>query len=178
MKAPTHERLAELLENRAEFLAFVQRRVGDRTRAEDLLQDVTVRSLGTLDRLAAHVPVVPWFFKVLRNAVVDDVRRRDVAQRAIGRYALEHPEVESARERQANTCRCLHRVKDSLKPEYAEAIDRVELEGVGVKDWAESIGISSNNGAVRVHRARTALKVQLEKTCGACAAEGCTDCTC
>ena len=37
---------------------------------------------------------------------------------------------------------------------------------------------SSNNAAVRVFRAREALRKQVARACGACATHGCVDCTC
>jgi RNA polymerase sigma factor (sigma-70 family) len=63
-----------LVENHRAFLRFLERRVGDRALAEDLLQDAFVRNL---DRLS-DVPdegLVPWFYRVLRNAAVDRHRR-------------------------------------------------------------------------------------------------------
>jgi DNA-directed RNA polymerase specialized sigma24 family protein len=70
------------------------------------------------------------------------------------------------------------RLARELKPEYAEALQRVEVEGAPVKGFAADAGITSGNAAVRVFRAREALKKKVTTTCGACAAAGCTDCDC
>ena len=70
------------------------------------------------------------------------------------------------------------RIAGDLKPEYAEALRGVEVEGLSLKDFAEKAGITPNNAAVRVHRAREALRKRLVSTCATCAAKGCTDCTC
>ncbi|MBL8974662.1 MAG: hypothetical protein JNK56_28970 [Myxococcales bacterium] len=70
------------------------------------------------------------------------------------------------------------RLADNLKPEYAEALRRIEVDGVAVKDYAVEAGITSNNAAVRVFRAREALKKQVVRSCGTCADHGCLDCTC
>ena len=66
----------------------------------------------------------------------------------------------------------------TLKPEYAEILRRVDLEGAAVPSVAAELGISANNVTVRLHRARQALKKQLERCCGTCATHGCLDCTC
>jgi DNA-directed RNA polymerase specialized sigma24 family protein len=66
----------------------------------------------------------------------------------------------------------------ALKPEYADALRRVELDGVAVKDFAEEAGITASNAGVRVFRARQALREQLRRCCGACAEHGCLDCSC
>jgi RNA polymerase sigma-70 factor (ECF subfamily) len=47
-----------------------------------------------------------------------------------------------------------------------------------VKTFAAEAGISNSNAAVRVFRAREALKKQLVKSCGTCAEHGCLNCTC
>jgi len=44
--------------------------------------------------------------------------------------------------------------RDTLKPEYAAALRRVEVDGVSVKDYADEAGISSNNAGVRIFRVR------------------------
>nr|MBA3538947.1 RNA polymerase subunit sigma-70 [Deltaproteobacteria bacterium] len=62
--------------------------------------------------------------------------------------------------------------------EYADALRRIEVDGVSVKDYAEEAGISSSNAGVRVFRAREALRRQVARSCGTCATHGCLDCTC
>jgi RNA polymerase sigma-70 factor (ECF subfamily) len=66
----------------------------------------------------------------------------------------------------------------TLKPEYAAALQAVEVEGVPVKDFATAAGITAGNAAVRVFRAREALKLQVKRCCGSCADDNCRDCTC
>jgi RNA polymerase sigma-70 factor (ECF subfamily) len=70
------------------------------------------------------------------------------------------------------------RLASTLKPEYADAVQSIEVEGMSVKDFAEAKGISSSNAAVRVFRAREALRNQVVRSCGSCAEHGCLDCTC
>jgi RNA polymerase sigma-70 factor (ECF subfamily) len=67
---------------------------------------------------------------------------------------------------------------ETLKPEYREALRSVEIDGSSVKDYALRAGISSNNAAVRVFRAREALRRQVIASCNTCAEHGCFDCTC
>ena len=57
-----------LLDNHARFLAFVERRVGSRDVAEDILQEAFVRSLGRTGALRSSDSVTAWFYRVLRNA--------------------------------------------------------------------------------------------------------------
>ena len=168
-----------LLENRDEFLSFLERRVGRRDVAEDILQEAFTRGLDRLETLRDGEAVIPWFYRTLRNAAVDYFRRTKVADRALLQFAQEIETSEEPPESfQAEVCRCVTRVAKTLKPEYAEALNRVEVEGISVKHFAEEQGISAGNAGVRVFRAREALRRQLVASCGSCATHGCIACTC
>ena len=167
-----------LVENRQRFVAFLEKRVGDRALAEDILQDAFAR---TLDKVAS-VPddaLVPWFYTTLRNAVVDRYRRDQSRNRALEGFSHEldrRRDAESDLDREI--CACVTRVASTLKPEYAEALARIEVGGASLKEYASEAGISPNTAGVRVHRARQALKTRLAESCGLCAEHGCIDCTC
>jgi RNA polymerase sigma-70 factor (ECF subfamily) len=66
----------------------------------------------------------------------------------------------------------------TLKPEYADALQAIEVGGIPVKSFAEQKGLSATNAGVRVFRAREALKKRVTGSCGTCAEHGCVDCTC
>lgn len=175
-----HPAMAALLARREDFLGFLTRRTGDRALAEDLLQDAYARGLDRLDTLRDGESAAAWFYRVLRNAVVDHHRRHATAVKALDGLAAEldgAAEVAPA-EPPGAMCRCVSRVVDGLKPEYAAAIKRVEVEGASVKDYASEAGITANNAAVRVFRAREALRARVRACCGRCADAGCADCTC
>ena len=55
--------------NHREFLRFVERRIGNRAVAEEIVQDAFVRSLDRGGEIRDSV--VGWFYGVLRNAVID-----------------------------------------------------------------------------------------------------------
>jgi hypothetical protein len=56
------------------------------------------------------------------------------------------------------------------KPEYAEALDVIEVVGIPVTAFAGQKGLSSSNAGVRVFRALEAMKERVTESCGACAA--------
>lgn len=168
-----------LVDNHREFLRFLERRVGRRDLAEDILQEAFTRGLDKLETLRDGEAVVPWFYRTLRNATVDYWRRTKAADRALEQFAQEIETAEEPPETvRGEVCRCVLRLADTLKPEYADALRRVEVDGVSVKSFAEEQGISPNNAAVRVFRAREALRRQLAASCGTCAEHGCVSCTC
>jgi RNA polymerase sigma factor (sigma-70 family) len=173
---PTPEIAKVLVASHREFLAFVQRRVGDRAVAEDIVQDALVRSLERAPEIRDSA--IGWFYRVLRNAIIDRARRATVQRDRLDALA---PELEAAQddpELHDVVCRCVGVLAETLKPEYADALRRIDVEGTSVKDYAEQAGISASNAGVRVFRAREALRKQVARSCGTCATHGCLDCTC
>src|SRR5690242_12114231 len=78
-----------LLENHRLFLRYLERRVGDRQLAEDILQDAFVKVMEHTDQVPPDEALVPWFYRMLRNAAIDRFRRRQTAGRAIEAFARE-----------------------------------------------------------------------------------------
>ena len=168
-----------LLENHRAFLRYLERRVGDRALAEDILQDAFAKVVERPEQAPTDEAIVPWFYRTLRNAAVDKFRRRGAADRAYEAFAreLETHEAPST-DMETEICACVSRLAATLKPEYAEALQAIEVTGTAVKAYAEQKGLSSSNAAVRVFRAREALKKRVIESCGACAEHGCLNCTC
>jgi RNA polymerase sigma-70 factor (ECF subfamily) len=171
--------VATLLDNHRAFLRYLERRVGDRALAEDILQDAFAKVVARPDQAPDGEAVVPWFYRTLRNAAIDQFRRRGAAERAHDAFARELETHELPTEdMEAEICACVSRLAATLKPEYAEALDAIEVGGTPVKAYAEAKGLSANNAAVRVFRAREALKKRVSESCGTCAEHGCINCTC
>lgn len=162
-----------------EFVAFLARRVGDPAVAEDLVQEAFVRSLSSVESLRDEDSARAWFYRVLRNAAIDHFRRRGATDKALARVASEFEDAVAPDVEMANAvCGCVRDLARGLKPEYASAIQRVEVDGLSVRDFAEESSITANNAGVRLHRAREALRKSVLGTCGTCAESGCVDCTC
>ena len=177
---PAAEKLAALLvENHRQFLSFLERRVGSREIAEDILQDAFVKSVEKADEVRDQTSSIAWFYRMLRNAVVDHYRRSSVRNKALEAFGRElEGASEPPPEIRGEICACVSRLAAGLKPEYADAIQQVEVEGASMQDFASAASISPGNAAVRVFRAREALRKQVKRSCGTCAEHGCVECTC
>jgi RNA polymerase sigma-70 factor (ECF subfamily) len=179
MCAAADEPLDVLLDNHRAFLRYLERRVGDRTLAEDILQDAFAKLVSHPERAPIDEGVVPWFYRTLRNGAIDHFRRRGAADRAYQAFARElETHEEPAEAVKAEICACVARLADTLKPEYAEALHAVEVGGASVKTFAERKGLTANTAAVRLFRARAALRKRVAESCATCAEHGCIDCTC
>jgi len=177
-KSLSPEAIAQLVEGHRTFLAFLERRVESRAVAEDILQSAFARGLergaGVEDE-----KVVAWFYRVLRNAVIDHYRQRSSSARTMeawGKEFTESQQPDAALHQEI--CECVSGLLAELKPEYREALQVVDLDDGKLSDLAEHSGITAENAAVRVHRARKALRKRVEQACGTCAEHGCFDCRC
>ncbi|TXD33809.1 sigma-70 family RNA polymerase sigma factor [Lujinxingia vulgaris] len=175
---PSHTALeSTLLAHREQLLAFVRSRGLDASSAEDLLQDSLIKAMGSFEQLEDEEKLIAWFYQILRNGIIDRQRRVQTRRKYAERYGQEQEWVETPEER-ANVCQCFRKLIPTLKDEYQEVIEAVELGEAETEALAAELGITTNNLNVRRHRARKQLKGRLEETCGACAASGCLDCTC
>ncbi|MCC6178467.1 MAG: sigma-70 family RNA polymerase sigma factor [Chloroflexi bacterium] len=165
-----------LADARGQFLGYVRRRVHDPELAEDILQDSLLRALRAAPDLRDDERLIPWFYRVLQNAVVDAYRRRGAEQARV--VTSEVPEVAAESDDEMALCGCFERLIPTLKAEYADLIHAVELGGEAPEVAAARLGITPNNLKVRRHRARQALRRELEAVCRTCADHGCLDCTC
>jgi RNA polymerase sigma factor (sigma-70 family) len=171
--------IATLLENHRAFLRFLERRVGDRMTAEDILQEAFARTLAKPEGVPEDEGVIPWFYRTLRNAAIDQFRRRGAADRRIEAFSRERQTLDwPVEDFEAEMCACVGRLAQTLKPEYVAALHAVDIQGVPVKAFAEQQGLTANNAAVRVFRAREALKRRVAESCGTCAEHGCVNCSC
>ena len=172
------EVLAILVGEHRRFLAFLEGRLGDRATAEEVLQQAFVRALESGASLRRSESAVAWFFRLLRNAVVDHHRRGGRGPRVAEDLDPEHEPAAPDGDTQAAICACVGVLAGTLKPEYATALKRVELDGLSLQAFAAEAGITANNAAVRLFRAREALEKRLRATCRTCADHGCLDCSC
>lgn len=173
------EVIANLTQQRSRFLAFVERRVRNHAIAEDILQAAYTRALSQAGSLQSSDVANAWFFRILRNAIIDHYRHHAVEERIFESWALEiDPPATTFDPAPANPCACVHGALDSIQPAYSEVLREVDLAEATLDSFAQRSGITTGNAAVRAHRARRALHKQLLHTCGTCAQAGCLDCTC
>lgn len=177
---PAQDVLPVLVANHRRFLGFLKTRVGSDATAEELLQAAFVRSIEAGDTIRNEESVVAWFYRGLRNAVIDHYRQRGAEDRALAQFANEMPEnvVDAPDELRGPVCTCVRELLTTMRPDDAGLIRDVDLDGAAVVDVAAAQGITPGNARVRLHRARQALRRRVEEACGTCATHGCFDCTC
>lgn len=172
--------VAEVLNaSRDRFLSFLTRRVESRDTAEEILQTALMKIVAKGAAPRDEERVEAWFYRILRNEVVDHYRRRGAEARSLEALARGGgSETDLDRDLDRAICACVRDVIPTLKPEYADILKRADLEEGSLTEVARHLGLTANNATVRLHRARAALRERLGEVCGACTKHGCLSCAC
>ena len=137
---------AKLVESHRQFLSFLERRLNDRALAEDILQDAFLKTIEKESEIRDDDSAVAWFYRLLRNSVIDHYRRSGVKNKALELLAGQMKDAfEPPAELRDAICACVTTLANTLKPEYADAIRRVEVEGAAVQTFAEALALANDS---------------------------------
>lgn len=158
--APAHAAL------RGGIRQFVRRRV-HADHVDDLVQEVFLRLSEHAGELREDGRLAPWAFRIARNVVVDHHRRtaRRRADPDVLPDELAGEPVTSDDNVNEIVAGWLRPMLTLLPPEYAEALELVELEGMSQKDYAAHAGLSLSGAKSRVQRARGMLEGVVRACC-------------
>lgn len=143
-------------------LAAAERLLGDRSDAEDLVQDAFLRALDRLPLLDPTRPFGPWFFTLLRNQGINQLRARRVRQT--------EPESLDAASSDALPDEALIRTEvrerfdaalAALTPRQREIVMLFEVEGWKGVEIAEHLGLTPENVRWHLHQAKKSLRISL-----------------
>jgi RNA polymerase sigma-70 factor (ECF subfamily) len=156
------DQLAELFErHHRRLFQFFLRLAGDRSAAEDLVQEVFVRLIKYRHTWRNEAEFVPWMFALARNAGVDHFRARHRdARRDSAAVPDPVPELPRAVERLEERERAdqLRAALDRLAPQKREVLLLARFGELRHERIAEMLGISPGAVRVRLHRALKDLR--------------------
>ncbi len=172
-----------LVKNRERFRKYLTRRIGNEAIADELLQQSLMKALEAESELRNQESVIPWFYRILKNALIDYYRTHSKEEKRDDSLvkeleALGETMSPAADELKSAICQCLGGLLPTLNPGYAELVQKIDLDQKSPEEVAKEMGITPNNLSVKLHRARQALRKSLEHSCGACSKHACLDCTC
>ena len=146
---------------------------------DDVLQVAAMRALERHASVQEPTRIRAWLYRLHRNVVVDVLRTRQSRARLDARTQQEPAEdVQWPAPLLDAMCRC-SLTQARLVPEpYASMLALVDVGDATVAEASAQLGISPNNGAVRLHRARKALRKRMLEHCGVSSLRECADCRC
>jgi RNA polymerase sigma-70 factor (ECF subfamily) len=147
----------------------VARRVGDPLLAADLTAEVF---LAAIDAAPSYRPArgAPgaWLAGIARNVVASERRRagrtRRAEERAGARRLLDPDDIArmQARIDAAGAARSLYEALAELPEGERAVLELTAIDGLGPAEAAAALGIRAVTARVRLHRARTAMRRQLD----------------
>jgi RNA polymerase sigma-70 factor (ECF subfamily) len=134
---------------------------GDRSRAEDIVQETLVRAWRNIDRLDQDAgPVRPWLFTVAQHLAIDAHRARRARPTEVGEEALatvaELDQVEGTLDRIV-----IADALDSLSADHRAVLVETYFQGRSVAQAADVLGVPPGTVKSRCYYALRALKLAL-----------------
>src|SRR5262245_42736635 len=139
---------------------FLSRVTGDRTEAEDLVQDVFVRMLKYRATYRDDGRFETWMFHLARHAGADDLRVRGAVQHVdvdAARHLAQDDGIEGGVQRERDVER-VRRALMTLSEDKRELIVLARYRELKHEQIADILGITVGAVKVRLHRALRALR--------------------
>jgi RNA polymerase sigma-70 factor, ECF subfamily len=135
---------------------YVRLRIADRASAEDVTSHVFTTALAKLGSFRGRGPFAAWLFRIARNAVRDEQRRRRRPTAVLSEAALERlpaaeagpEELSFERERRAR----LRLLLSGLGREQQHLLALRYGAGLSFEELAGVLGVPPGTARVRVHR--------------------------
>ncbi|MBN2730859.1 MAG: RNA polymerase sigma factor SigZ [Balneolaceae bacterium] len=148
---------------RSNLYAFILKRVGSATVAEDIVQDVLLKAYKSQDTLQDSGKLRKWFFQIARNAVIDYYRTHRKTEPLPHAFAGDEPTTQNNTEHELTAC--LKPFIKKLPEPYQKAIILSELEGLTQQEVASLLGLSHSGAKSRIQRGREILEGMFFKCC-------------
>jgi len=164
---------AALVTHRPELRQFVASRVPPAD-LDDVLQVAALRALERATSLRDPNQARAWLYRIHRHVIVDLARRRSSQARLVASLR----DTEAPTSPPDPSCDCSLHQSSALGGKLAEILRLVDVEDHSLAEAADILGVTRNNAAVRLHRARKALRQRLWEHCGVASSRDCVSCPC
>jgi RNA polymerase sigma-70 factor, ECF subfamily len=156
---------AELVRRHRDRLwAVALRTVGDREEAADAVQDALLAAHRNADRFRGDSAVTTWLHRIVVNACLDRVRRRQAHPTPLGAEpAAPAPDHDTAL--------LVRAALAALPPDQRAAIVLVDVQGYPVAEAAEILGVAEGTIKSRCARGRARMAIALGHLRGGPAAD-------
>jgi RNA polymerase sigma-70 factor (ECF subfamily) len=148
--------------------ALIARAVTDRSRAEDLAQDVFLRVHRGLPYFRGEARLSTWIYRIVVNVCAQDKTERQTRERT-RQVSLDDPDARlrtpSTVDRRFNDLELRDRLEKAIQqlpPQYRVLIAGHYLQGLQYEDLAEAMQLPLGTVKTQLHRAKRQLRELLE----------------
>jgi RNA polymerase sigma-70 factor (ECF subfamily) len=159
----------ELIEHYKDLVfALIARTIQDRSRAEDLAQEVFLRVHRGLPYFRGEARLSTWIYRIVANVCVQDQSRpstRTVSLDAMNGDSSRLPAAAAARDRRFGDLELRDRLEKAiarLPANYRLLVAAHYLQGVQYEDLAEALDLPLGTVKTQLHRAKQQLRRLLE----------------
>ncbi len=157
-----------------QLFRIVRSYLSDEADVKDVMQTAYLKAFKNLKQFRAESRFSTWLIRIVINEALKVVNRKKTMAgfRAVTREAdsdLINGTEESTPESDAiykDMNQFLEQAIDRLPPVYRSVLIMREIEQMSTKETADCLNISPANVKVRLHRAKTLLRSELEKAIG------------
>jgi RNA polymerase sigma-70 factor, ECF subfamily len=144
-------------------------KMNNRNECLDVLQDVYVKVIHNIDKIASVENIPAYLNTIANNAVADHFRKQSKkivlnAENVDKLVIIDEVGINGHRHEDACIA-CIEPGIDMLPKKYKDAFVMSELQGMPQKEVAEKLGISLSGAKSRVQRAREKLREEVLKCC-------------
>jgi RNA polymerase sigma-70 factor (ECF subfamily) len=146
--------------HRDRLWAVALRTLGDREEAADALQEAMLSAYRAADRFRGESAVTTWLHRIVVNACLDRVRRRQ-ARPAVGLLDLPPAREPVSMEPDRDTAREVWSALAKIPAEQRVPLVLLEMQGYSVAEIADLLGVAEGTVKSRCARGRARLAVLL-----------------
>jgi RNA polymerase sigma-70 factor (ECF subfamily) len=164
-------------EYRPKIVGYLRRLVGDAD-AEDVAQEVFVKVGKALEGFRGDSSLSTWIYRIATNTATDHLRK--FASRQVVDFQTDSSDNDTPPDGtmpdegapildtlliRKDMNECIRSIVESLPESYRSVLVLSEFEGLTNAEIAEVAGISLDTVKIRLHRARTRLRKELQAKC-------------
>ena len=148
---------ADITEQIPRLRRYARALTGDRTSADDLVQDTLERAWGKLHLWRSGSDIRAWMFSIMHNTFINHVRKKQLDTVSMDEDALEIP-TRAIHEDNLQV-RDLASALDKLPYEYREVLLLIGLEQMSYEEAAQVLCIPLGTVMSRLSRGRERLRM-------------------
>jgi len=148
-----------------ELLNYIDKRVGNRFDAEDILQETYLKIYKSIEQIEDETKLKSWIYKITRNTIIDYYRTRRESSIDIDQLMIAIPEDDSEINMNDEIASCLGQIMFDLSARDKEIIELHNLNGMKHKEISDKLDISLSSSKMRLKRAKVKLKDILVECC-------------
>jgi RNA polymerase sigma factor (sigma-70 family) len=134
--------------------------LGERTEAEDVVQEAFIKAYYSLSRLEADYAFATWIMRIVSNLCLDRLKKhtksQTVSNERMAELATEHHENTHLR-------MTLEEAMQQLSPDHRQVILLHDVQGYRYEEMADLLAIPLGTIKSRLNAARLALRNELKK---------------